>query len=100
LSLTHIPGSDPTTPNAKTRYVVSTLLIPKQHATSDTCTMDEEEGVLGFTEERGLITLGWVSIRFFFVFLSLGASEWPASSPFLLGLSSSLRVPTRAGCLT
>jgi hypothetical protein len=25
--------------------------------------------VLGFTEERGLITLGWVSIGFFFVFL-------------------------------
>ncbi|KAJ6540982.1 Mov34-domain-containing protein [Mycena vulgaris] len=44
----------------KTRYVVSTLLIPKQHATSDTCTMDEEEDVLGFTEERGLITLGWI----------------------------------------
>ncbi|KAJ7137448.1 hypothetical protein C8R43DRAFT_1020284 [Mycena crocata] len=44
----------------KTRYVVETLLIPKQHATSDTCTMDEEEGVLGFTEERGLITLGWI----------------------------------------
>ncbi|KAJ7240017.1 hypothetical protein C8J57DRAFT_1085992 [Mycena rebaudengoi] len=42
------------------RYVVSTLLIPKQHATSDTCTMDEEEGVLGFTEERNLITLGWI----------------------------------------
>jgi len=43
------------------RYVVSTLLIPKQHSTSDTCTMDEEELVLMFTEERGLITLGWVS---------------------------------------
>ncbi|KAJ7749379.1 hypothetical protein B0H16DRAFT_1318960 [Mycena metata] len=42
------------------RYVVETLLIPKQHATSDTCTMDEEEGVLGFTEERGLITIGWI----------------------------------------
>ncbi|KAJ6475369.1 hypothetical protein C8R47DRAFT_1324009 [Mycena vitilis] len=49
-----------TTASGKTRYVVSTLLIPKQHATSDTCTMDEEEGVLGFTEERGLITLGWI----------------------------------------
>jgi len=42
------------------RYVVTTLLIPKQHATSDTCTMDEEELVLQFTEERSLITLGWV----------------------------------------
>ncbi|KAJ7612181.1 hypothetical protein FB45DRAFT_940037 [Roridomyces roridus] len=46
--------------DGKTRYVVETLLIPKQHATSDTCTMDEEEGVLVFTEERGLITLGWI----------------------------------------
>lgn len=42
------------------KYVVSTLLIPKQHSTSDTCTMDEEELVMRFTEERGLITLGWI----------------------------------------
>ncbi|KAJ7504777.1 hypothetical protein B0H11DRAFT_1980751 [Mycena galericulata] len=48
------------TASGKSRYVVETLLIPKQHATSDTCTMDEEEGVLGFTEERGLITIGWI----------------------------------------
>ncbi|KAF7335557.1 MPN domain-containing protein [Mycena venus] len=52
-----VKGSNP---DGKTRYVVETLLIPKQHATSDTCTMDEEESVLGFTEERGLITLGWI----------------------------------------
>ncbi|KAL1670187.1 hypothetical protein EV122DRAFT_195465, partial [Schizophyllum commune] len=42
------------------KYVVTTLLIPKQHATSDTCTMDDEELVLEFTEERSLITLGWI----------------------------------------
>ncbi|EGO01337.1 hypothetical protein SERLA73DRAFT_159766 [Serpula lacrymans var. lacrymans S7.3] len=42
------------------KYVVTTLLIPKQHSTSDTCTMDEEELVLQFTEERALITLGWI----------------------------------------
>lgn len=42
------------------KYVVTTLLIPKQHSTSDTCSMDEEELVLQFTEERHLITLGWV----------------------------------------
>jgi STAM-binding protein len=45
----------------KGKYVVTTLLIPKQHSTSDTCTMDEEELVMQFTEERSLITLGWVS---------------------------------------
>ncbi|KAI0264044.1 hypothetical protein BGY98DRAFT_1044115 [Russula aff. rugulosa BPL654] len=42
------------------RFVVTTLLIPKQHSTSDTCTMDEEELVMQFTEERSLITLGWI----------------------------------------
>ncbi|KAJ6595249.1 hypothetical protein DFH09DRAFT_855537, partial [Mycena vulgaris] len=42
------------------RFVVEALFISKQHATGDTCTMDEEEGVLGFAEERGLITLGWI----------------------------------------
>ncbi|EKM56640.1 uncharacterized protein PHACADRAFT_160150 [Phanerochaete carnosa HHB-10118-sp] len=42
------------------KYAVTTLLIPKQHSTSDTCTMDEEELVLQFTEERHLITLGWI----------------------------------------
>ncbi|KAI0943640.1 hypothetical protein AcW1_002756 [Taiwanofungus camphoratus] len=47
------------------KFVVTTLLIPKQHSTSDTCTMDEEELVLQFTEERHLITLGWVSCSFF-----------------------------------
>ncbi|KAI6039153.1 hypothetical protein EDC04DRAFT_2603401 [Pisolithus marmoratus] len=42
------------------KYVVTVLLIPKQHSTSDTCTMDEEELVMQFTEERSLITLGWI----------------------------------------
>lgn len=42
-------------------YVVTTLLIPKQRSTSDTCAMEEEELVLSFSEQRSLITLGWVS---------------------------------------
>ncbi|KLO07033.1 Mov34-domain-containing protein [Schizopora paradoxa] len=42
------------------RYVVTTLLIPRQHSTSDTCTMDEEELVSAFTETRSLMTLGWI----------------------------------------
>jgi len=42
------------------RYVVTTLLIPKQHATGDTCAIDEEELVMQFTEGRSLIILGWV----------------------------------------
>jgi STAM-binding protein len=43
-----------------TKYAVTTLLVPKQRATSDTCAMEEEELVLQFTEERNLITLGWI----------------------------------------
>ncbi|KAL6309483.1 hypothetical protein BKA93DRAFT_760290 [Sparassis latifolia] len=43
-----------------TKFVVTTLLVPKQHATCDTCYMEEEELVLQFTEERQLITLGWI----------------------------------------
>ncbi|TFY59986.1 hypothetical protein EVG20_g7586, partial [Dentipellis fragilis] len=42
------------------RFEVTVLLVPKQHSTSDTCTMDEEELVMQFTEERSLITLGWI----------------------------------------
>ncbi|KAJ6536203.1 hypothetical protein B0H19DRAFT_963261 [Mycena capillaripes] len=41
-------------------YVVETLLVPKQHATSDTCSMDEEQSIIAFSEPRGLITLGWI----------------------------------------
>ncbi|KAJ6527972.1 Mov34-domain-containing protein [Mycena vulgaris] len=44
----------------ESRFVVETLLIPKQYATSDTCTMGEEEGVLMFTEERAPLTIGWI----------------------------------------
>ena len=51
------------------KYSVTTLLIPKQASTSDTCTMLEEELVLQFTEERSLIKLGWVSCITFVVFL-------------------------------
>lgn len=45
----------------KKQYRVLTLLIPKQRATSDTCTMEEEELVSQFAETRKMITLGWVS---------------------------------------
>lgn len=45
----------------KKQYRVVTLLIPKQRATSDTCTMEEEELVSEFAEKRKMMTLGWVS---------------------------------------
>lgn len=42
---------------------VKALLIPRQEGTSDTCTMKEEEKVVGVQLERGLIALGWVSLE-------------------------------------
>lgn len=43
--------------------VVQAVLIPRQEGTSDTCTMKEEERVVGVQLERGLIALGWVSVE-------------------------------------
>ena len=70
----------------KSKFVVTTLLIPKQHSTSDTCTMDEEELVMSFTEERSLITLGWVSIFVFQLDLAgdLFLSDSYPSNPVVL----------------
>lgn len=51
------------------KFIVTTLLIPRQHSTSDTCAMDEEELVLEFTEQRSLITLGWVRLSALWHFL-------------------------------
>ncbi|KZS88008.1 JAB1/MPN domain-containing protein [Sistotremastrum niveocremeum HHB9708] len=42
------------------KYVVTTLLIPRQQASSDWCSMEDEETVLEFQERRFLITLGWI----------------------------------------
>ncbi|CAE6418291.1 unnamed protein product [Rhizoctonia solani] len=41
-------------------FAVTTLLIPRQKGTTDTCEMVEEELILDFQESRGLITLGWI----------------------------------------
>lgn len=42
-------------------FTISTLLIPEQRSTQDTCTMEGEELVLEFQTGRELLTLGWVS---------------------------------------
>ncbi|KAG8770067.1 hypothetical protein FRC12_004539 [Ceratobasidium sp. 428] len=41
-------------------FAVTTLLIPRQRATSDTCEMTDEVLIMEFQETRGLITLGWI----------------------------------------
>ncbi len=90
-------------------YVVTTLLIPKQRATSDTCAMEEEESVLRFTEERGLITLGWIHThptQTCVLFLAFGFVGIDAFRRFhvLCGSAHALWVPVYAagelrGCL-
>ncbi|CAG8662665.1 uncharacterized protein OCT59_012157 [Rhizophagus irregularis] len=45
---------------ARNVFSISTLIIPKQTATSDTCTMTNEEELIDYAEERGLIMLGWI----------------------------------------
>ncbi|KAJ2568079.1 hypothetical protein IW140_004167 [Coemansia sp. RSA 1813] len=40
--------------------VMTTLIIPKQSATSDTCTTEKEEELFAEQMDRDLITLGWI----------------------------------------
>jgi STAM-binding protein len=44
-------------------FRISTLLIPKQTATENSCSMTHEELVAQFQLTRDLITLGWVNLR-------------------------------------
>ncbi|CAO0793192.1 unnamed protein product [Mucor circinelloides] len=39
---------------------VTSLIIPNQMGTSDTCTTKDEEAIFEFQDKRGLITLGWI----------------------------------------
>lgn len=41
-------------------FSISTLLIPEQRGTPDTCIMESEELVVEFSTGRDMLTLGWV----------------------------------------
>ncbi|CAJ0626256.1 7034_t:CDS:2 [Entrophospora sp. SA101] len=41
-------------------FTVTSLVIPKQTATSDTCSMTNEEELLEYIEENDLLMLGWI----------------------------------------
>ncbi|CAG8696404.1 16808_t:CDS:2, partial [Funneliformis caledonium] len=45
---------------AKNVFSITTLIIPKQTATSDTCTMTNEEELIEYAEEKGLMLQGWI----------------------------------------
>ncbi|KAJ2078862.1 hypothetical protein H4R24_004178 [Coemansia sp. RSA 988] len=47
-----VPGQD--------ALIMTTLIIPKQRATSDTCTTEHEEELFAEQMDRDLITLGWI----------------------------------------
>ncbi|KAF9920038.1 hypothetical protein FBU30_010231 [Linnemannia zychae] len=42
------------------RLTVTTLIIPKQTATSDTCSTTNEDELFEYQSERDLMTLGWI----------------------------------------
>ncbi|KAG0329260.1 hypothetical protein BGZ99_002808 [Dissophora globulifera] len=42
------------------KLTVTTLIIPKQTATSDTCSTTNEDELFEFQSERDLLTLGWI----------------------------------------
>nr|CAG8534895.1 11430_t:CDS:2 [Entrophospora candida] len=43
-------------------FTVTSLVIPKQTATSDTCSMTNEEELLEYIEETDLLMLGWIHL--------------------------------------
>ncbi|KAI0259028.1 hypothetical protein BC834DRAFT_926366 [Gloeopeniophorella convolvens] len=45
------------------RYVVTTLLIPKQISTHNACTMEDEVAIAQFAKQHALVTLGWIHIH-------------------------------------
>ncbi|BGP19232.1 hypothetical protein JCM10213v2_007319 [Rhodosporidiobolus nylandii] len=45
---------------AHNTLTITTLLVPKQTGTSDTCETTNEEEQFAFQDERGLLTLGWI----------------------------------------
>ncbi|KAK4511924.1 uncharacterized protein ATC70_003923 [Mucor velutinosus] len=44
------------------QFFVTSLIIPNQMGTSDTCTTKDEEAIFEYQDERGLITLGWIHV--------------------------------------
>ncbi|KAG0043609.1 hypothetical protein BGZ83_011210 [Gryganskiella cystojenkinii] len=45
---------------SRNKLTVTTLIIPKQTATSDTCSTTNEDELFEFQMERDLMTLGWI----------------------------------------
>ncbi|RHY72443.1 hypothetical protein DYB38_014351 [Aphanomyces astaci] len=44
------------------RLSITTLIIPKQEGSSDTCTMTHEEDLFEYCIQHDLLTLGWIHL--------------------------------------
>uniref|UniRef100_A0A1B6DP92 MPN domain-containing protein n=1 Tax=Clastoptera arizonana TaxID=38151 RepID=A0A1B6DP92_9HEMI len=40
--------------------VITHLILPRQHGSSDSCTMENEEQICEYSDSRELLTLGWI----------------------------------------
>eukprot|EP00850_Spirogloea_muscicola_P019762 SM000198S05333 [mRNA] locus=s198:145076:149400:- [translate_table: standard] len=48
----------------KGTFYVTTLILPKQEATSDSCQTVNEEEIFDVQDKRGLFQLGWIHVRY------------------------------------
>lgn len=42
--------------------MISHLIVPKQHGGADYCNMDNEEEICEYSDQRELLTLGWIHV--------------------------------------
>jgi hypothetical protein len=79
----------------KGTFYVSTLIIPKQEATSDSCQTVNEEEIFDTQDQRGLFQLGWIHVSKSAVYVGgvvLDCKMFLLSSePFVGAVSSVLR---------
>ena len=45
-------------------FSITTIIIPKQNATSDTCAMHSEEEIVECQDKEDVLTLGWIHVHF------------------------------------
>lgn len=52
------------------RLIITHVIVPKQHGTSDSCTTMNEEDIFEIQDQQNLITLGWIHVIFFYLYFS------------------------------
>lgn len=54
----------------RNKLLVTHLLIPEQTGTPDSCTTHNEEDIFDYQDQHNLITLGWIHVCNFYLFIS------------------------------